>query len=60
MLKMASLLLGPVKALLLAALVFIPFERFAGVRPAQAVFRKGWATMPSPECGTACCCMPCC
>jgi sterol desaturase/sphingolipid hydroxylase (fatty acid hydroxylase superfamily) len=44
MLKMASLLLEPVKALLLAALVFIPFERFAGARPAQRVFRKGWAT----------------
>src|SRR4029077_16066861 len=41
---MASLLLEPVKALLLAALVFIPFERFAGVRPAQRIFRKGWAT----------------
>ena len=40
---MFSLLLEPVKALLLAALVFVPFERLAGERSAQPVFRRGWA-----------------
>jgi sterol desaturase/sphingolipid hydroxylase (fatty acid hydroxylase superfamily) len=38
-----SLLLEPVKTLLLAALVFIPFERLAAERSTQPVFRRGWA-----------------
>ncbi len=40
----ASLFVEPAKALLIAAAVFIPFERFAGLHPAQPVFRAGWAT----------------
>jgi sterol desaturase/sphingolipid hydroxylase (fatty acid hydroxylase superfamily) len=40
----ASLFLGAAKSLLVAAAVFIPFERLAGLHPAQRVFRKGWAT----------------
>jgi sterol desaturase/sphingolipid hydroxylase (fatty acid hydroxylase superfamily) len=36
--------LGPVKALLLAAAVFIPFERLTAEHPAQRIFRRGWAT----------------
>jgi sterol desaturase/sphingolipid hydroxylase (fatty acid hydroxylase superfamily) len=39
----ASLFLEPLKALLLAAAFFIPFEQLAGERPAQRVFRRGWA-----------------
>src|SRR5437588_11517580 len=35
-------LLDPIKAVLLAAAVFIPFERFAAERRAQRVFRAGW------------------
>jgi sterol desaturase/sphingolipid hydroxylase (fatty acid hydroxylase superfamily) len=41
---LASLFVGPVKALLVAAAVFIPFERLAGLRPMQRTFRPGWAT----------------
>jgi sterol desaturase/sphingolipid hydroxylase (fatty acid hydroxylase superfamily) len=41
---LAALVFDPVKALLLAALIFIPFERIAGARRTQPVFRKGWAT----------------
>ena len=29
---------------LVAAAIFVPFERLAGERPAQRVFRQGWAT----------------
>jgi sterol desaturase/sphingolipid hydroxylase (fatty acid hydroxylase superfamily) len=36
--------LGSVKALLVAAAIFIPFERLAGLHPAQRAFRRGWAT----------------
>ena len=39
-----SLFVGPVKALLVAAAVFVPFERLAGLHPAQRTFRPGWAT----------------
>jgi len=35
-------LLDPIKATLLAAAVFIPFERLAADRPAQRVLRTGW------------------
>ena len=35
-------LLDPIKATLLAAAVFIPFERLAADRPAQRVLRRGW------------------
>jgi len=41
---LAHLVLEPVKVLLLAALVFIPFERLAAANPSQRVFRSGWAT----------------
>jgi sterol desaturase/sphingolipid hydroxylase (fatty acid hydroxylase superfamily) len=41
---LASLFVGPVKALLVAAAVFIPFERLAGLHPTQRTFRRGWAT----------------
>lgn len=40
---LATLLLEPVKAILLAALVFVPFERLASERSGQRVFRTGWA-----------------
>lgn len=39
---MRIFLLDPIKATLLAAAVFIPFERLAADRPAQRVLRKGW------------------
>ena len=39
----ASLLLEPVKALLVAAAIFVPFERLAGLHAAQPAFRRGWA-----------------
>jgi sterol desaturase/sphingolipid hydroxylase (fatty acid hydroxylase superfamily) len=39
-----GLFLGYVKALLLAAAVFIPFERLAGARPAQRILRRGCGT----------------
>jgi sterol desaturase/sphingolipid hydroxylase (fatty acid hydroxylase superfamily) len=38
----ASLFLAPAQALLIAAAVFIPFERLAGLRPGQRIFREGW------------------
>jgi sterol desaturase/sphingolipid hydroxylase (fatty acid hydroxylase superfamily) len=41
---LASMLVGSVKALLLAAAVFIPFERLAGLHRTQRTFRRGWAT----------------
>jgi sterol desaturase/sphingolipid hydroxylase (fatty acid hydroxylase superfamily) len=40
----ASLFLGAARTLLIAAAVFIPFERFAGLHPGQRIFRKGWTT----------------
>src|SRR4029077_15249505 len=40
----ASLFLGAAKTMLVAAAVFIPFERLATLHPAQRVFPKGWAT----------------
>jgi sterol desaturase/sphingolipid hydroxylase (fatty acid hydroxylase superfamily) len=40
---LASLLVDPVKALLIAAAVFIPFERLAGLHVTQRAFRSGWA-----------------
>ena len=41
---LASLFIGPVKALLVAGAVFIPLERLAGLHPRQRPFRRGWAT----------------
>jgi sterol desaturase/sphingolipid hydroxylase (fatty acid hydroxylase superfamily) len=38
-----SLFIGSVKAFLVAAAVFIPFERLASLRPTQSAFREGWA-----------------
>ena len=40
---LSTLLLEPAKALLIAALVFIPFERLAAAHPQQPIFRRGWA-----------------
>jgi len=40
---LAQLVIEPVKALLVAAMVFIPFERLAAANRAQRVFRDGWA-----------------
>ncbi|HKB11569.1 MAG TPA: sterol desaturase family protein [Vicinamibacterales bacterium] len=37
-------LLDPLKSTLLAAAIFIPFERLAAERPGQRVFRRGWLT----------------
>jgi sterol desaturase/sphingolipid hydroxylase (fatty acid hydroxylase superfamily) len=39
----ASPILEPVRAMLIAAAVFIPFERLASLHPAQRTFRPGWA-----------------
>ena len=38
-----SLFVDPWKALLIAAAVFIPFERLASLYPLQRAFRRGWA-----------------
>ena len=38
-----SLFVGPAKALVIAAAVFIPFERLASLHPAQQTLRRGWA-----------------
>ena len=38
------LFLGPVKPLLIAAAVFVPFERVAAANRPQRIFRRGWAT----------------
>ena len=38
-----SLFIGSVKAFLVAAAVFVPFERLSSLRPTQAAFRDGWA-----------------
>lgn len=40
---LASLFVGPVKSLLIAAAVFIPFEWLASLRPAQRQLRRGSA-----------------
>jgi sterol desaturase/sphingolipid hydroxylase (fatty acid hydroxylase superfamily) len=39
----ATLLIEPIKALLYAAVVFIPFERISADRASQPIFRRGWA-----------------
>ena len=39
-----AFLLDPLKSTLLAAAVFIPFERLAAERPGQRVLRPGWLT----------------
>jgi sterol desaturase/sphingolipid hydroxylase (fatty acid hydroxylase superfamily) len=41
---LASMFVGSMKALLVAAAVFIPFEQLAGLHPAQRMFRRGWTT----------------
>jgi sterol desaturase/sphingolipid hydroxylase (fatty acid hydroxylase superfamily) len=41
---LAVFFLGSVKSLLVAAAVFIPFERLATRRPGQRIWRQGWAT----------------
>jgi sterol desaturase/sphingolipid hydroxylase (fatty acid hydroxylase superfamily) len=41
---LSTLLLEPFKALVVAAAVFIPFERLAAEHPEQRTFRRGWAT----------------
>jgi sterol desaturase/sphingolipid hydroxylase (fatty acid hydroxylase superfamily) len=38
-----SLFLGPVKALIIAAAVFVPFERLAALHSEQRTLRRGWA-----------------
>lgn len=40
---LAPLILDPLKALLVAAAVFVPFERLAGRHTGQRTFRRGWA-----------------
>jgi sterol desaturase/sphingolipid hydroxylase (fatty acid hydroxylase superfamily) len=40
----AVFFLEPVKALLVAAIVFIPFERLAAMHAGQRILRRGWAT----------------
>jgi sterol desaturase/sphingolipid hydroxylase (fatty acid hydroxylase superfamily) len=41
---LSTVLLGPVKALIIAASVFVPFERLAAAHPEQPIFRRGWST----------------
>lgn len=41
---LATLLLGPFKAFVIAAAVFVPFERLAAAHPEQSTLRRGWAT----------------
>jgi sterol desaturase/sphingolipid hydroxylase (fatty acid hydroxylase superfamily) len=41
---LASLFIGSMKALLVAAAVFIPFEQLARLHPTQRLFRRGWST----------------
>jgi sterol desaturase/sphingolipid hydroxylase (fatty acid hydroxylase superfamily) len=38
-----SLIVGPVKALIIGAAVFIPFERLVSLHPGQRTFRREWA-----------------
>src|SRR5207248_9901923 len=40
---LSALFVGPLKALLIGAAVFVPFERLAGLHVAQRTFRRGWA-----------------
>ena len=40
---LVSLFVGPAKALLIAAVVFIPFERLASLHADQRTLRRGWA-----------------
>lgn len=40
---LAPLFLGPLKAFIIAAAVFVPFERLAAMHGAQRTFRRGWA-----------------
>jgi sterol desaturase/sphingolipid hydroxylase (fatty acid hydroxylase superfamily) len=40
----SSLFLEPIRTLLVAAAIFIPFERLAAERAGQRIFRQGWAT----------------
>ena len=35
---------GPFKTLVLAAAIFIPFERLVAARRDQPILRRGWAT----------------
>jgi len=37
------LVFGPLKTLVLAAAIFVPFERLAAARRDQAILRRGWA-----------------
>lgn len=39
-----SLFLGPLKTLLVAVAIFVPFERIATLHPGQRLLRRGWAT----------------
>jgi sterol desaturase/sphingolipid hydroxylase (fatty acid hydroxylase superfamily) len=41
---LAALFLEPIRALVIAAAVFIPFERLAAAHHGQRTFRRGWAT----------------
>jgi sterol desaturase/sphingolipid hydroxylase (fatty acid hydroxylase superfamily) len=41
---LSTLFLEPVKALVVAAAVFVPFERLAAAHPEQPTLRRGWAT----------------
>lgn len=41
---LAQLVIEPVKALVFAAMIFVPFERLAAANRTQRVFREGWAT----------------
>jgi sterol desaturase/sphingolipid hydroxylase (fatty acid hydroxylase superfamily) len=41
---LASMFIGSLKALLVAAAVFIPLERLARLHPTQRTFRRGWTT----------------
>ena len=41
---LATLLLGPFKAFVIAAAIFVPFERLAAAHPEQSTLRRGWAT----------------
>src|SRR4029077_15130999 len=40
---LAPLFLGPLKAFIIAAAVFVPFERLAALHATQRTFRRGWA-----------------
>ena len=40
---LAAVMLEPVKAIVVGAAVFIPFERLASLHPRQRILRQGWA-----------------